>query len=92
MTVHPGYARAAASHTGAIAASDAFVDALFHQSGVIRTDTVTELFDVASLLSRQPVPRGRNVAILTNAGGPGILAADACQAHGLTVAPLPSGP
>ena len=81
-------ARAAASHTGAIAASDAFVDALFHQSGVIRTDTVTELFDVASLLSRQPVPRGPNVAILTNAGGPGILAADACQAHGLTVAAL----
>ena len=81
-------ARAAASHTGAIAASDAFVDALFHQSGVIRTDTVTELFDVGLLLSRQPVPRGRNVAILTNAGGPGILAADACQAHGLTVAAL----
>jgi acyl-CoA synthetase (NDP forming) len=81
-------ARAAASHTGAIAASDAFVDALFHQSGVIRTDTVTELFDVASLLSRQPVPRGRHVAILTNAGGPGILAADACQAHGLTVVAL----
>jgi acetyl coenzyme A synthetase (ADP forming)-like protein len=81
-------ARAAASHTGAIASSDAFVDALFHQSGVIRTNTVTELFDVASLLSRQPVPRGRNVAILTNAGGPGILAADACQAHGLNVATL----
>ena len=64
-------ARAAASHTGALASTDAFVDALFHQSGVIRTDTVTEFFDVASLLSRQPVPRGRNVAILTNAGGPG---------------------
>ena len=81
-------ARAAASHTGALASTDAFVDALFHQAGVIRTDTVTELFDVASLLSRQPVPRGRNVAILTNAGGPGILAADACQGHGLNVAPL----
>jgi acetyl coenzyme A synthetase (ADP forming)-like protein len=81
-------ARAAASHTGALAASDAFVDALFRQSGVIRTDTVTELFDAASLLSRQPLPRGRNVAILTNAGGPGILAADACQGRGLTVAPL----
>ena len=81
-------ARAAASHTGALASSDAFVDALFHQSGVIRTDTVTELFDVASLLSRQPLPRGRRIAILTNAGGPGILAADACQAHGLTVAEL----
>lgn len=81
-------ARAAASHTGAIASSDAFVDALFHQSGVIRTNTVTELFDVASLLARQPLPRGRNVAILTNAGGPGILAADACQGHGLNVVPL----
>ena len=84
----PAGARAAASHTGALASSDAFVDALFRQSGVIRTDTVTELFDVASLLSRQPLPRGRNVAILTNAGGPGILAADACQARGLNVAPL----
>lgn len=81
-------ARAATSHTGALASSDAFVDALFHQSGVIRTDTVTELFDVASLLARQPLPRGRNVAILTNAGGPGILAADACEGHGLHVAPL----
>lgn len=81
-------ARAAASHTGALASSDAFADALFRQSGVIRTDTVTELFDVASLLSQQPLPRGRNVAILTNAGGPGILAADACQARGLQVAPL----
>jgi acyl-CoA synthetase (NDP forming) len=79
-------ARAAASHTGALAASDAFVDALFHQSGVIRTDTVTELFDVGMLLARQPLPGGRRIAILTNAGGPGILAADACQAHGLEVA------
>ena len=81
-------AKAAASHTGALASSDAFVDALFHQSGVIRTDTVTELFDVASMLSRQPLPRGRRLAILTNAGGPGILAADACQSHGLTIAEL----
>jgi len=81
-------ARAAASHTGALASSDSFVDALFQQSGVIRTDTVTELFDVAMLLSRQPLPRGRRVAILTNAGGPGILAADACQSHGLEVAVL----
>ena len=81
-------ARAAASHTGALASSDSFVDALFHQTGVIRTDTVAELFDVASMLARQPVPRGRRVAILTNAGGPAILAADACQAHGLVAAEL----
>jgi acetyl coenzyme A synthetase (ADP forming)-like protein len=81
-------ARAATSHTGALASSDRFVDALFHQSGVIRTDTVTELFDVGMMLARQPVPAGRRVAILTNAGGPAILAADACQSHGLTVAAL----
>ena len=81
-------AKAAASHTGALASSDAFVDALFHQSGVIRTDTVTELFDVASILSRQPIPAGRRIAIVTNAGGPGILAADACQSHGLEVVEL----
>lgn len=81
-------AQAAASHTGALASSDQFVDALFHQSGVIRTNTMTELFDVATLLARQPLPRGRRVAILTNAGGPGILAADACQAHGLVVSDL----
>ena len=81
-------ARAAASHTGALASADAFVDALFHQCGVIRTDTVTELFDVASILSRQPLPAGRRVAIVTNAGGPGILAADACQSHGLEVIEL----
>jgi acetate---CoA ligase (ADP-forming) len=81
-------ARAAASHTGALASSDRFVDALFHQSGVVRTDTVTELFDVATLLAHQPLPRGRRVAILTNAGGPGILAADACLSHGLAVPEL----
>lgn len=84
-------ARAAASHTGALASSDDFVDALFHQAGVIRTDTVTELFDVATLLARQPLPQGRRVAILTNAGGPGILAADACLAHGLVAADLSAG-
>lgn len=81
-------ARAAASHTGALASSDAFVDALFHQSGVIRTNTVTELFDVGMMLARQPAPKGRRVAIVTNAGGPGILAADACQANGLEVTSL----
>ena len=87
----PVGAKAAASHTGALASSDAFVDALFQQSGVIRTDTVTELFDVASILSRQPLPAGRRIAIVTNAGGPGILAVDACQAHGLEVVELTAG-
>ena len=80
-------ARAATSHTGALATSDAVVDALFHQCGVIRTDTMEELFDVTRVLSQQPVPRGRRVAILTNAGGPGILAADACEAKGSTSRP-----
>ena len=65
------------------------VDALFEQAGVIRTDTLHELFDVASLLTKQPVPRGDRVAIVTNAGGPGIMCADACQAYGVEVPELP---
>jgi acetate---CoA ligase (ADP-forming) len=80
-------ARAASSHTGALASSDTIVDALFRQSGVIRTTTIEELFDVATLLANQPVPKSRRVAILTNAGGPGILAADACEAQGLALPP-----
>jgi acetate---CoA ligase (ADP-forming) len=83
-------ARATSSHTGAlIAASDVTVDALFTQAGVIRTDTLNELFDVAALLANQPPPEGRRVAIVTNAGGPGILCADACEASGLVVGPIP---
>ncbi len=78
--------RATASHTGAlVAASDATVDALFRQAGVIRTDSLEEMFDVAVLLAHQPVPAGPRVAIVTNAGGPGILCADACEAEGLQV-------
>jgi acetyl coenzyme A synthetase (ADP forming)-like protein len=83
-------ARATTSHTGAlIAASDVTVDALFRQAGVIRTDTLSELFDVASLLANQAPPAGRRVGIVTNAGGLGILCADACEADGLEVPPLP---
>jgi acetyl coenzyme A synthetase (ADP forming)-like protein len=81
-------ARAASSHTGALAANDTIVDALFRDSGVIRTETLEELFDVAALLGHQPLPAGKRVAILTNAGGPGILAADACEGFGLSVPPL----
>ncbi len=82
-------ARATSSHTGAIlSASDVTVDALFEQAGVIRTDTMHELFDVASLLSAQPMPRGDRVAIVTNGGGPGILCADACQSYGVEVVDL----
>ncbi len=80
--------RAASSHTGALAESDQVVDALLRQAGVIRTGTLEELFDVAMLLANQPVPRGRRVGILTNAGGPGILAADACEAQGLALPAL----
>jgi acetyl coenzyme A synthetase (ADP forming)-like protein len=81
-------ARAASSHTGALASSDAIVEALFRQAGVIRTYTLEEMFDVAALLAHQPIPSGRRVAILTNAGGPGILAADACEANGLQLPAL----
>lgn len=83
-------ARAASSHTGALlAGSELAVDALFRQAGVLRVDTLGELFDLAALLERQPLPAGRRVAIVTNAGGPGILAADACHAAGLELPALP---
>jgi acetyl coenzyme A synthetase (ADP forming)-like protein len=84
-------ARAASSHTGALAASDAVVDALFRQAGIIRTTTLEELFDVATLLAHQPLPAGGRVAILSNAGGPAILAADACEAQGLVLPSLGDG-
>ena len=81
--------RGTQSHTGAlVAASDITVDALFRQSGVIRTDSLDEMFDVAALMSTQPVPEGDRVAIITNAGGAGILAADACESLGLKVPEL----
>ena len=80
--------RAASSHTAALAGSEAGVDALFHQAGVIRAASLEELIDVATLLSSQPEPKGRRVAVLTNAGGLGILAADACDAAGLELPAL----
>jgi acetate---CoA ligase (ADP-forming) len=81
--------RASGSHMGAlVSSSDVTVDALFHQAGVIRTDTLHELFDVVSLLTQQPIPGGDRIAIITNAGGPGMVCADACQAHGVEVAEL----
>lgn len=87
----PAGARAAASHTGALlAGSEAAVDALFRQAGVLRAESLGELFDLAALLEHQPLPAGNRVAIVTNAGGPGILAADACQAAGLELPELPS--
>ncbi|WP_051223841.1 acetate--CoA ligase [Conexibacter woesei] len=88
----PAGARGAGSHTGALlAGSDSAVDALFHQAGVVRTDTLGELFDVASMLVREPPPAGRRVGIVTNGGGLGILCADACEAAGLEVPETPAG-
>jgi acetyl coenzyme A synthetase (ADP forming)-like protein len=83
--------RAASSHTAALAGSEAAVDALFHQAGVIRAASLEELIDVATLLSTHPEPPGRRVAVLTNAGGLGILAADACDAAGLALPDLGEG-
>lgn len=79
-------ARAAASHTGALAGSDEVYDALFHQCGVLRVETLEELFEYAQALAQQPAPKGDRVAIVTNAGGPGIMATDACVRHGLRLA------
>jgi acetyl coenzyme A synthetase (ADP forming)-like protein len=81
-------ARAAGSHTAALAGSEQAVEALFHQAGVLRAETLEELIDAAALLSTQPLPAGRRVAILTNAGGLGILCSDACEAAGLELSEL----
>ena len=77
--------RAASSHTAAMASPDIAVDALFRQTGVIRVDTLEELFDMALVLGSQPLPGGNRVAIIGNSGGPGILATDACAGAGLEV-------
>ena len=81
-------AKAASSHTGSLASLDTAVDALFEQAGVIRVDTLEELFNVASLLSSQPLPEGRRVGVITNAGGPAILAVDALESEGLEIPTL----
>jgi acetate---CoA ligase (ADP-forming) len=81
-------ARAASSHTAALAGSEAAVDALFRRAGVVRARNLEELVDGATLLSSQPLPEGRRVAVLTNAGGLGILCADACEAAELELPAL----
>jgi len=81
-------AKAASSHTGALAGLDVGVDALFEQTGVMRVDTIEELFDVAMALSTQPIPRSNRVVVVTNAGGPGILATDALINNGMEMPPL----
>jgi acyl-CoA synthetase (NDP forming) len=84
-------ARAAASHTGALAASPVVARTLFDQAGIIQTDTLEQLFHAAKVMSTQPLPAGRRIAILTNAGGPGILTADRADAEGLSVPALSPG-
>lgn len=83
-----GGARAARSHTGALATSARVMEAVMKQSGVILVDTTEELLDVANALGRAPVAHGRRVRILTNAGGPGVLAADHVLRRGLELPPL----
>jgi acetyltransferase len=85
----PAGTRAAASHTGALAAGTAGSDALFKQAGIIRVDTLEDLFNVANILAHQPLPKGRRVAIITNGGGPGIMTADALYTRGIELANLP---
>ncbi|MDD3312422.1 acetate--CoA ligase [Pseudodesulfovibrio sp.] len=81
-------AKAASSHTGAIAGADQAYTAAFHQAGVIRVNDVATLFNLAQAFSTQPLPKGPNLAVVTNSGGPGILTADAADRSRLTMAPL----
>src|SRR4030042_552714 len=81
-------ARAASSHTGALAGREAAFDAAFKQSGVIKAHTMGELFNYALAFANQPLPEGPNIAILTNSGGPGIIAADASDKSDLQIVPL----
>lgn len=83
-------AAAARTHTGALAEPDRAAEALFEQSGVIRAESVEEMFDLARAFSHAPIPLGDRVAIITNSGGPGILATDALRAHGIPLAELPA--
>lgn len=81
-------AKATSSHTGSIAGSDAAYEAAFKQAGIFRAKTLSQLFDSTRALAYQPVPEGENIAILTNAGGPGVLATDTAYTLGLTMAEL----
>jgi acetyltransferase len=81
-------AKAAASHTGALAGSDQVLDAAFRRCGVLRVNSISDLFDMAELLAKQPRPQGPRLTILTNAGGPGVLATDALIATGGEVAEI----
>jgi acetyl coenzyme A synthetase (ADP forming)-like protein len=81
-------AKAASSHTGALAGSDTAYEAFFHQCGIIRAETVNELFEYAKAFSAQPIPKGRRIGIITNAGGIGIMATDSCIRNGLQLAQM----
>lgn len=81
-------ARAASSHTGALAGADAAYEAAFKQCGILRVHSVRELFNLAQALARQPLPKGPALAVVTNSGGPGIIAADAAELSGLHMAGL----
>jgi acetyltransferase len=85
---HEAGARAAASHTGALAGADAVFDAAFRRAGVLRVTTIPDLFHMSEILAMQPQPRGPNLAIITNAGGPGVMATDALMTNGGQLAPL----
>jgi acetyltransferase len=80
--------RAAESHTGALAGSEAAYNAAFERAGILRADTSEEMFDWALALASSPLPKGRRMAVLTHAGGPGVIATDALEIHGLTLAGL----
>ncbi|MBW2617811.1 MAG: bifunctional acetate--CoA ligase family protein/GNAT family N-acetyltransferase [Deltaproteobacteria bacterium] len=84
----PSGARAAASHTGALAGEDAVYDAAFERAGMVRVETIEDLFDCAELMASQPRPKGPRLAVITNAGGPGVMAADALAHYGLEPAAL----
>ncbi|MCU1623765.1 MAG: CoA-binding domain protein [Frankiales bacterium] len=84
----PAGARAGMSHTAAAATPDVAIDALLLEAGVLRADDLDELFDIVTVLSHGRLPRGRRVAVIGNSGGPGVLAADACERAGLLVADL----
>jgi acetyltransferase len=81
-------ARAASSHTGALAGSDVAVETTFNQMGILRAHSLSELFNIAIALSSQPIPKGDSVGVVTNAGGPGVLTADAIETRGLKMASL----
>ena len=81
-------AKAASSHTGSLAGADRAYDSAFERSGVIRADSIEHLFDIATALAYQPLPKGDRVAVVTNAGGPGIMMTDALEMVGLTMATL----